>query len=62
MTMNSVSNILKNDFTRLSLQNKLEIKQLGRPLPDLKLTQVSERKAEKRSFTRHFSKDTYKKN
>lgn len=60
--MNSISNIIKCNFPSLSLEDKLKIKGLGRPLPDLKLTQVSERRAQNRSFTRHFSRDIYNKN
>lgn len=52
--MNTVHNILNTNFSNLPLEDKLKIKELGRPLPNLKLTQISERKAENRSFTRHF--------
>ena len=33
-----------------------------RPLPDLNLTQTSERKAQNRTFTRRFSRDIYNRN
>uniref|UniRef100_A0A6P7GFP9 Uncharacterized protein LOC114336680 n=1 Tax=Diabrotica virgifera virgifera TaxID=50390 RepID=A0A6P7GFP9_DIAVI len=60
--MNTVHNILNTNFSNLPLEDKLKIKELGRPLPNLKLTQISERKAENRSFTRHFSRDIYTRN
>ena len=44
--MNAVNYIVEN-FDRLPLADKLKIKQLGRPLPDIKLSQTCERKAEK---------------
>lgn len=59
---NSVSVLLKTDFNRLPLEDKIKLKELGRPMPDLNLTQISERKAQNRTFTRHFSRDIYNRN
>ena len=59
--MNFVNNIIQINFDRLPLADKLTITELGRPLPDIKLSQTCERTAENRSFTRRFSKDIYKK-
>lgn len=36
---NQVSVLLKINFSQLSLEDKLKIKEVGRPLPDLNLTQ-----------------------
>lgn len=60
METNSVQNILKNNFSRLSLAEKIQIKARGRPLPDLKLIQAD--KTANRNFTRHFSRQVYDKN
>lgn len=57
---NSVQNILKVNFTRLSLAEKSHIKSLGRPTPDLKLCQAD--KNSKSSYTRRFSRQVYDKN
>lgn len=56
--MNSVQFLLKHQFSSLTLENKIEIKQLGRHTPDLKL-QV-EVKSQKKHFTRKFNKELYK--
>nr|CAI5844592.1 unnamed protein product [Callosobruchus analis] len=60
MADNTVQNILKTNFARLSLAEKSRIKLLGRPTPDLNLTQAD--KTSKSSYTRRFSRQVYKKN
>ena len=61
ITMNTVNYIVKINFDSLPLADKLKIKELGGPLPDIKMSQTCERKAEKRAFTRRFSKGIYTK-
>lgn len=51
---NSINNILKVNFKTLPLQNKIKIKELGRPPPELNLIQRD--KTGTCNFTRHFSK------
>lgn len=40
--MDSIANILKIDFPKLSLEEKIKIKELGRPLPNLLLLHKKE--------------------
>jgi len=42
--MNSVEHILEKKFSLHTLDEKINIKTLGRPMPDLKLTQVIKKK------------------
>ena len=56
--MNSVLNILNNKFSRFSLEEKLNIKELGRPMPNIKLTQTSYKS--KKPYSRKFNVDLYK--
>lgn len=42
--MNSVEYVLKKKFSLYTLDEKMNIKTLGKPMPDLKLTQVIEKK------------------
>lgn len=51
---------LKNNFNRLTFEQKIEIKNSGRPKPDLILTQTT--KGKNRDFNRTFKKDIYEKN
>lgn len=60
--MNSVSALLKRDFSKLPIEEKLRIKSSGRPLPELRLSQRGERKSQNRTFVRHFSAEIYKRN
>lgn len=59
VVINSIKDILKIKFGTLPLDDKLKIKNLGRPTPLLNLTQQD--KVASRNYTRHFSKDIYKK-
>lgn len=60
--MNSVTALLKTDFSSLPLEEKLGIKRLGRPTPNLNLTQRIEKKTQQRSYSYRFSPETYKQN
>jgi hypothetical protein len=57
--MNSVSALLLNPFDRCSTEEKLAIKNLGRPTPEISIIQNI--KSGKRSFNRKFNKATYSK-
>jgi len=57
--MNSVEYLLEKKFSLHTLDEKNYIKTLGRPMPDLKLTQVIKKKT--RQFTRTFTNDIYTK-
>ncbi|XP_050435438.1 zinc finger MYM-type protein 1-like [Adelges cooleyi] len=58
--MNSVQEILKLKFSSLTLEQKVEIKNLGRPLPNLSnLLNIS--KKGKTSYNRHFNTELYQK-
>jgi len=56
---NSVQNLIRNPFSTLTHEEQMEIKQLGRPTPDLKGF-VSKSKKCNKEYTRHFHADTYK--
>lgn len=59
--MTSINGIKwKFNLNKLLLKEKVEIKQLARPLPELKLERKCERKAENMIFTGQFSIDIYK--
>lgn len=47
------------NFSQLSLEEKIKIKEQGRPLPLMKITQIS--KSKSRDFKREFNKNTYDK-
>lgn len=55
---NSVINLISDRFT--SYEQKLEIKQLGRPTPDLKGL-INKAKKGKNEYIRHFNTDYYAK-
>ena len=57
--MNSVDYLLEKKFSLHTIDEKIKIKTLGRPMPDLKLIQVIKKKT--RQFTRSFTIDTYTK-
>lgn len=57
--MNKIG-ILKNSFSGFSLEQKLQIKELGRPIPDLKIEKQSG--SGQRSRCRKFNKNVYDKN
>ncbi|KAL1139372.1 hypothetical protein AAG570_006356 [Ranatra chinensis] len=57
--MNSVQSLMSRSFHNASYEDKLRIKLLGRPTPDLSLEQVA--KAKDRQFTRRFNPKVYKK-
>ena len=59
--MNAVSNLLVNNgFSGLSSEEKLTVKTLGRPLPDLNIEQII--KTDKRQFKRVFKREMYNSN
>lgn len=58
--MNSVDSLIKTPFTLRTLEEKIEIKTLGRPTPNL-LNFTQKINSEKRSFTRNFKNDQYEK-
>lgn len=55
--MNTVDSLLKIPFSQRSFEEKLEIKSLGRPIPDLNITQTG--KAKSSVFKRHFNRNIY---
>lgn len=57
--MNSVVNLIDKPFSHRSLEEKLEIKKLGRPLPDLTIKQNI--KSGTRTFCNTFKSDYYSK-
>lgn len=58
--MNAISSLLRQPFSVYSLDDKLKIKSLGRPLPDLKIVQKQNVKS--KEIVRKFSRGTYSKN
>lgn len=56
--INSVESLLAVPFSNRAMEEKLEIKRLGRPMPDLNLVQTI--KSKNRSFKRNFNRDIYK--
>ncbi|CAH1961462.1 unnamed protein product [Acanthoscelides obtectus] len=58
---NEVQNLLKGEFSRLPLAEKIIIKSLGRPIPNINLTQA-DKSTKAGCFKRHFKKDIYNKN
>jgi len=57
--MNSVENLLKINFSFQTLEEKIQIKKLGRPMSNLNLTQITKQKSGR--YTRHFTNDYYNK-
>lgn len=57
---NAVINFISNCFTSYSYEQKIEIKQLGRPTPDLKGL-IYKAKKGKNEYIRHFNTDYYAK-
>ena len=57
--MNSIQSLISRPFTSLTLEEKCEVKRLGRPTPHLQITQVVKTKS--RSFNRNFNIDVYDK-
>ena len=60
-TNNAISNILSFDFKTLPLCEKINVKRLGRPTPNLTSTLTQEDKVGSRNFKRHFSISIYQK-
>uniref|UniRef100_A0A8D9A6D5 Zinc finger MYM-type protein 1 n=1 Tax=Cacopsylla melanoneura TaxID=428564 RepID=A0A8D9A6D5_9HEMI len=58
MTSNSVSNLKEIKFSTLSIEEQVRIKQLGRPLPDIHLSQ----QVPGRNATRQFHRNIYDRN
>ncbi|KAL4098036.1 hypothetical protein QTP88_022708 [Uroleucon formosanum] len=58
--LNSISSLTKFNFSLLSLEQKIAIKNEGRPTPNLII--VKESKGKDRTFKRNFNIDTYDKN
>lgn len=59
MGSNKVDDLLKISFSRLSVNEKCEIKDKGRPVPNLEITQTS--KSRKQIYQRKFHPDVYEK-
>lgn len=59
--MNKINSLLEKQFSSLSLEEKVEVKQLGRPIPDLNIVKTQTSKAQK-SRCRKFNADIYCKN
>ena len=59
LRMNSIQFLLSRPFSSLQLEEKCEVKRLGRPTPRLELTQ--EVKTKGRTFNRNFNNDVYDK-
>lgn len=57
---NSVINLILNQFSSYTYEQKIEIKQLGRPTPDLKGL-INKAKKGKNEYIRHFNTDYYAK-
>lgn len=57
--MNSIQQILQCNFSSISLEKKMEIKNTGRPTPDLNIKQIT--KCKTRDYVRQFKNDIYKK-
>lgn len=60
--MNKISSLLNKPFSTYSLEEKLEIKQLGRPLPDLDISKTYATSSGSRVRTRKFNHNIYSKN
>jgi hypothetical protein len=52
--MNSVDSV-KKSFSLTALKEKIQIKALGRPMPDLNIVQTAKRSKD-RTYNRHFNK------
>lgn len=55
--MNLIQEILKLKFSSLTLEKKMEIKNVGRPLPNLPNLNNISKKGQK-EYTRHFNIET----
>lgn len=60
MDKNSVSYLISNRFCSFTYEQKIEVKQLGRPTPDLKELNNKAKKG-KNEYIRHFNIDYYAK-
>ena len=58
--MNSIQCLLQTPFSRRSLEDKIQIKTLGRPTPNLNISQKS--KSKNHSYQRQFNSNIYKEN
>ncbi|KAE9529173.1 hypothetical protein AGLY_011969 [Aphis glycines] len=56
--MNSVQQILQCNFSTISLEKKMEMKNKGRPTPNLNIKQIT--KCKTRDYVRQFKNDIYK--
>lgn len=59
MSENSVQDLKTINFSRLSLEEKIKIRDAGRPTPDINLVQIT--KCKTREFKRSFKNDIYAK-
>jgi hypothetical protein len=57
---NAVINLISKPFTSYTYERKIEIKQLGRPTPELKGL-INKAKKSKNEYIRHFNTDYYAK-
>src|ERR1700712_950705 len=58
--MNSIQCLLQTPFSRRSLEDKIQIKTLGHPTPNLNISQKS--KSKNHSYQRQFNSNIYKEN
>ena len=58
MSVNSVQILRKTNFSSLSLERKLEIKNVGRPIPNIDITRQT--KSNSKEIVRKFRIDIYK--
>lgn len=60
--MNKINELLAKPLSSFSLEEKLEIKRLGRPTPDLNIVKSQTNKAQQKTRCRKFNADIYHKN
>jgi hypothetical protein len=56
--MNFLDSLLKKYFSLTTLEEKIQIKALGRPMPDLNIVHRA-KKSKDRTYNRHFNKKVY---
>lgn len=58
--MNTIQELLKLNFSNLSLERNIEIKQLGKPLPNISNV-INKSKKGQKEYNRHFNTELYQK-
>lgn len=59
--MNSVDSLIKRPFSALSFEEKVQVKTLGRPTPDINMVQAAKGRKATGTYTRRFHSDVYAK-